>query len=60
MSKSPTANAPQATTPAQLDDRDLDRVSGGAVKVPDAPQSIISPRDPAAYAGGPKLGIPLI
>lgn len=59
MSKSPTANAPQTTAPAQLDDRDLDRAAGGAVKVPDAPQSITSPRDPA-YASGPKLGIPLI
>ena len=60
MSKSLSANAPQTTAPALLDERDLDQVSGGAVKVPDAPQSIMSPLDPAAYAGGPKLGIPLI
>jgi len=59
LSNSPTANAPQTAAPDPLDDRDLDRVSGGAVKVPDAPQSIISPRDPAC-ANGPKLGIPLI
>ena len=59
MSKASTANAPQTTAPAQLDDRDLDQVSGGLIIVV-APQSIISPRDPAADAGGPKLGIPLI
>ena len=59
MSDSPTANAPQTAAPAQLDDRDLDQASGGLVPAV-APQSIVSPRDPAVYAGGPKLGIPLI
>jgi hypothetical protein len=58
LSHSPTANAPQTAAPAQLDDRDLDQVSGGLLPAV-APQSIVSPRDPAS-ATGPKLGIPLI
>ena len=59
MSKSSTANAPQTAAPAQLDDRDLDRVSGGLLPAV-APQPVMSPRDPQLSAGAPKLGIPLI
>jgi hypothetical protein len=42
-----------------MDDRDLDQVSGGLLPAV-APQSISSPRDPAASAGAAKPGLPLI
>lgn len=59
MSYAPTAPAPQAGAPAQLDERDLDHAVGGLLPAV-APQPVLSPRDPQLAAGGPKFGLPLI